>query len=124
MRFLVDLALSPKTVSFLRNLGYEAIRVSEAGLPKAKDAEVMKYAIDNNMIVVTADLDFGEILAYTEHKKHSVIILRLKNPSPEHVNSILSLILPRTEKSLKEGSIVIVEEGRIRIRELPIEKKK
>lgn len=45
---LVDLALSPKTVSFLRGLEYETIRVSEAGLSKAKDAEIIKYAIDND----------------------------------------------------------------------------
>lgn len=65
MRFLVDMALSPKTTQFLRDLGYEAIRANEAGLAGAKDAEIMEYAANNDMVVVTADLDFGAILAYT-----------------------------------------------------------
>ncbi|MGQ9597294.1 MAG: DUF5615 family PIN-like protein [Thermoproteota archaeon] len=76
------------------------------------------------MVLITADLDFGKILAYTEHKKPSVIILRLKNPAPDNVNSILSSILPRMGESLKKDSIVMVEEDKIRVRELPIEKKK
>lgn len=76
------------------------------------------------MVLITADFDFDKILAYAEHKKPSVIILRLKNPAPDNVNSISSSILPRMEESLKKDSIVMVEEDKIRVRELPIEKKR
>ena len=120
MRFLVDMALSPKTAVFLRNLGYEAVRANEVGLARAKDAEILEYASENDMVVITADLDFGEILAYTKRNKPSVIVFRLRDPSPAHVNSLLSSILPHVEESLRRGSIVIVEDKRVRIRELPI----
>jgi len=121
MRFLVDMALSPKTVQFLRELGHEAVRANEVGLARAKDIEIMEYAVSNGMAVITADLDFGEILAYTKRNRPSVIIFRLRDPSPDHVNSLLSSILLHIEEPLKKGSIVIVEDDRVRIRELPID---
>lgn len=51
MKFLVDMPLSPKTVDFLKNMGYEAIRVSEPGMAKSKDREIFNYAVKNEMIV-------------------------------------------------------------------------
>ena len=79
MKFLVDMPLSPKTVDFLRKLGHEAIRVNEVGMAASKDSEIMGYAAKHDMVVITADLDFGEMLAFTKHNKPSVIIFRLKD---------------------------------------------
>jgi predicted nuclease of predicted toxin-antitoxin system len=118
---LLSTALSPKTVQFLRERGHIAIRANEIGLADARDADLIKYAADNDMIVITADLDFGGILAYTKRKKPSVIIFRLRDPSPDHVNFLLSLVLPQVEECLSEGSIVIVEDDKVRVRGLPIE---
>ncbi len=76
MKFLVDMPLSPKTVIFLKSMGYEAIRVSELGMAKSKDRDIFDYAEKNNMVILSADLDFGTILAFTHSSKPSVIIFR------------------------------------------------
>jgi len=120
MKFLVDMALSPKTVNFLRNLKYEAIRVNELGMSKSKDREILEYAAKNEMVLMTADLDFGNILAHTKSNRPSVIIFRLKNPSSDRINSPLSSALPRIKETLEKGSIAVIEDNRIRIRELPV----
>lgn len=120
MKFLIDMALSPKTVGFLNSIGHEAVRVDSVGMARAKDSEIIEYAIKHNMILITSDLGVGQILVFTMSERPSVIILRLKNPSPDHVNSVLSSALLQVEDALKKGSIVIVEDKRIRIRELPI----
>lgn len=52
MKFLVDMPLSLKTVRFLKNLGYEAIRVSELGMSKSKDKDIFDYA---GVIVIIED---------------------------------------------------------------------
>jgi len=90
MKFLLDMPLSPKTTIFLRDLGYEAIQVNELGMAKSKDKEIFDYASERDMVILSADLDFGNILAYTQSDKPSVVIFRLNDPSPEHVNSLLS----------------------------------
>lgn len=122
MKFLVDMPLSPKTVNFLKNIGYEAIRVSELGMAKSKDRDIFDYAKKHDMIILSADLDFGTILAFTHSIKPSVIIFRLSNPSPEHVNSLISSNISNIETELMKGVIVIIEDAEIRIRELPIGK--
>ncbi len=120
MKFLVDMPLSPKTVQFLKNMGQEAVRVSELGMAKSKDREIFDYAEKNDMIILSADLDFGTILANTHSCKPSVIIFRLRNPSPEHVNSLLFSNLSSIEVEIIKGAIVIIEDSEIRIRKLPI----
>ena len=120
MKFLIDIGLSPKTVKFLQSSGHRAFRANELGMARSKDKEILEYAASNDMTVITADLDFGDILAHTKYKKPSVIIFRLKNPSPECINSLLFSALPSIKNLLEKGSIVIIEDYRIRVRELPI----
>jgi len=120
MKFLIDIGLSPKTVSFLQNIGYGATRINELGMARAKDKEILEYAAENDMVVITADLDFGDILAHLKYKKPSVIIFRLVNPSPEYINSKLLSSLPSINHLLEKGAIVIIEDYRVRVRELPI----
>lgn len=124
MKFLVDMSISPKTVEFLKKRGYEAVRASDLDMAKSKDEEILGYAIEKDMILITADLDFGNILAYTKSKKPSTIIFRLKNPSPAFVNQILLSTLPKIMEPLKKGVIVVVEDRRIRMRELPLIRRK
>ncbi len=121
MRFLLDMPLSPKTEEFLKNIGYDALRVDKIGMEKATDKEIFEYAIENDRVIITADLDFGQILSYFKTSKPSVIIFRLKYPSVEKINKLLSSVLPKIEKEIERGSIIIIEDKRIRIKNLPIE---
>ena len=120
MKFLVDMGLSPTIVGFLENLGHDAVRVNQLGMATASDEEIIAYATGHDSVVLTVDLDFGDILSHTELRKPSVIIFRLKEPSTEKVQAILESSYPQIEVHLKSGSIVVIDEYKIRIRELPI----
>jgi len=121
MKFLVDMALSPKTVVFLNNNGYNAIRVNEAFEGRGiDDKRIFKYAKDDVYCLITADLDFGEILAFTKSKKPSTIILRLEDPRIPNVNRILLESLPKITQAIEKGSIIVLHDDKIRIRELPL----
>lgn len=121
MKFLLDMPISPKTEEFLKKLGYDAIRVDRINMQKATDEEIFQYAIKEKRTIITADLDFGQLLYYFKSTKPSVIIFRLSYPSVEKMNQLLSSILPKIKEEIEKGSIIIVEEGRIRIKNLPIE---
>ncbi|MEW6040845.1 MAG: DUF5615 family PIN-like protein [Elusimicrobiota bacterium] len=121
MKFLVNLCLSPKTLITLHSLGYEAVRVNQLNMSKSTDAEIFEYAAKNQMVVLTADLDFSQVLAYTKYDKPSVVIFRLETPSFERVNNFLTKIIPEFSKELEKGSIIIIEEGKVRVRNLPID---
>ncbi|MBI4690108.1 MAG: DUF5615 family PIN-like protein [Nitrospirae bacterium] len=46
MKFLADMPISPKTVSYLKSLGHDIYRISDKGLPKAKDHEIVMIEDD------------------------------------------------------------------------------
>ena len=70
-------------------------------------------------IVVTADLDFGAILARAGNATASVIVFRLANLQADRVCALLTKVLAQAANELKRGAVVLVEESRFRIRHLP-----
>ena len=82
MRFLSDMGISPKTVTFLQNFGYDAIHLHEMGLDKLPDSDILEKSVNEGSILLTHDLDFGELLSRSGAKMPSVIIFRLRNMSP------------------------------------------
>ena len=69
MKLLLDMNLSPRWVTLLREAGWDCLHWSGVGKRDALDAEIMAYAATNDMVVVTHDLDFGAILAVTHREK-------------------------------------------------------
>jgi predicted nuclease of predicted toxin-antitoxin system len=76
MKILVDMNLSPGWVNFLVEAGFDAVHWSQVGSSNAPDSELMQWAAERNCIVLTADLDFGAILAATQLTRPSVIQVR------------------------------------------------
>lgn len=121
MRFLADMGISPITVQFLVSLGYDAIRLSEQGLHRMTDPDILEKARDEGRILLTHDLDFGDILAASGDQSPSVIIFRLRSMRPDSVNMYLTRVIYEFGDSLDDGAIISVTEGRIRCRQLPIQ---
>ena len=120
VKFLADMGISPKSVDFLKQQGHNAIHLHREGLNTLKDPQIFRKAIEEGRILLTHDLDFGDILSASGSHLPSVVIFRLQNMKPENVNLFLLRIITDHSAELEKGSIVIVTEGRIRIRRLPI----
>ena len=120
MRFLADAGISPRTVEFLKQLGHEAIHVRTLGLQRAADSELVARARADLSVILTFDLDFGEVLALGVLDKPSVIIFRLADERPDSVNQRLSIVLAERVKALESGALILVEDARYRVRKLPI----
>jgi predicted nuclease of predicted toxin-antitoxin system len=73
MKLLVDMNLSPRWVGALTGAGIEAVHWSTVGTTNAPDAQIMAYALANDFVVLTHDLDFSAILAATQGGKPSVV---------------------------------------------------
>ena len=120
MKFLADMGISPKTVALLRALGHDATHLQEQGLERLPDPAILVKALAEDRILLTHDLGFGELVAASGGYLPSVIIFRLRNMHPNHVNHYLSQILARYQVELEEGAVISVTEGQIRLRPLPI----
>jgi predicted nuclease of predicted toxin-antitoxin system len=120
MKFVADMGISPRSAAFLRSLGHDAIHLHEVGLDRLSDASILSKALDEGRVVLTHDLDFGDLMAASEARLPSVIIFRLRNMSADRVNRYLEIILANYQDRLVAGVVMSVTEREIRIRSLPI----
>ena len=120
MRFLADMGISPTTVAFLEDLGHDAVHLREQRLERLPDPEILKKARDEDRILLTHDLDFGELVAASGEQLPSVIVFRLRNMQPSQVNHYVQRVVTEYRDPLEDGAIVSVAEGQVRSRALPI----
>jgi predicted nuclease of predicted toxin-antitoxin system len=118
MRLLLDMNMSPKVAERLRTEGHDAVHLRELGLGRSPDRDVFAHATTDRRIVVTFDLDFGEIVGLGAGT--GVILLRLRSVRTAHVQQRVSVALTLAAEALHAGAVVLVEDARIRVRTWPI----
>jgi len=121
MKFLIDNALSPALAALLQQAGHDAIHVRSIGLQHADDDPIFDLAAVERRILVSADADFGTLLAIRSSRQPSVIQFRGEGSrKPDALARTLLANLPQLVDALENGSIVTFEPARVRVRLLPI----
>jgi predicted nuclease of predicted toxin-antitoxin system len=117
-RFLLDANISPETRTYLAvTFGFDVIDLlteQQAFLP---DEEVVALAKRAQRVLITHDLDFGELYHLKERGDFGVIILRLADQTVESVNRVLGQFFsdPATAEIPLTTSLVVIEEHRVRV---------
>ncbi len=120
MRFLLDQNQSPLLAELLTEASHTAEHVRDLGLSEASDAVVLERARLLGAVLVSADTDFGELLAFTNAAGPSVLLLRRQQG--RRVREVAALILanlPVFVADLESGAVVVLDEDRVRVRSLP-----
>lgn len=121
MKLLVDENLSARVASTLRDAGHDAVHVTAVGLANTDDDVILRSAADTGRIIVTADADFGALLALRRDRRPSVLMLRSWDRlDPDQQAELILATLARVGNDLDDGAVASVTPERIRLRTLPI----
>lgn len=120
MLLLLDQGLPRSAAGLLRQAGIDAIHVGEIGMAAAKDSDILEHARQEGRAVVTLDADFHALLALSSAVAPSVIRIRIEGLKAVECASLIQTIISQCLSDLEQGSVVTVQDQRIRIRRLPI----
>jgi predicted nuclease of predicted toxin-antitoxin system len=108
----------------LESAGHHWRHVADLNLHHADDREIVAIAETSHEVIITHDLDFGYLLAISGDVRPSVVIFRQHNLHPQELYHSLITTAESWGPAVEEGAIVIVEDGALRIRPLPISRQR
>jgi predicted nuclease of predicted toxin-antitoxin system len=121
VRLLIDANLSPKVAARLRAAGHDAVHVADIGMLAAPDQAILAHAASSGLVIISADTDFGELLAVTGATRPSVVLLRSADHlTPDQQATLLVANLTPIAAELDSGAAVSIARGRLRVRPLPV----
>lgn len=114
MKFLFDVCASSRALrTLLTDLGHDVLSALE-GDPRASDEALLALAIQEERVLVTEDKDFGE-LVFVRRLPHPCII-RFTDMRVEEKGAAMRELLERHADAMREGALIVVTRGRVRIR--------
>jgi predicted nuclease of predicted toxin-antitoxin system len=117
LKLLTDENVSPRVVSFLRENGFDVLDVKESALNGTSDRTLLALAFKEQRFAVTHDADFGTLAINNEQPCYGVLYLRLMKQNAFNVIEVLKTFIAMNPELLS-GSLVVINESRIRVRVL------
>ena len=114
MLLLVDESAGKRLAALLVSAGHDVVFVGDV-MPSASDEDVLAKAESEKRILISDDKDFGELVVRQRKPATGVILLRTLSTSPESRLYAVTKILNDMDA---KGKLIIVKEGRIRVRKL------
>ena len=116
IHLLTDECVSRVTVEFLKSLGIHVVTAAEFGLIGCANGEVLHRAIQNNMLFLTEDKDFCNILNFPPSQSHGTIVLKATPINRPQVNIVLKNLLFEIPREAFEKTLFIVDAAKYRTR--------
>ena len=120
MRFLLDMGISQSVALWLKSQGHDAVHLNDQDLYKLADKSILEKAFDEKRIILTTDMDFGQLLALNKSQQAPLIQFRTSVFTPVKIREKLELLFEQFADQLESDFIITIEDNRIRFRKLPI----
>ena len=121
MKLLVDQDLPHRLAALLTQVGHDAVHVRGLELATAPDHVILDKAVDDDRAIVSADTDFGALLAARRATRPSVLLVReIVELRPTELARRIDAQHHSLEPYLHTGAIVAFTPEGVRVRSLPL----
>lgn len=120
-QFLIDASMPRPTAALVARYGHIAVDVRDIGMGSAPDSQIAAHAQTNQLILISKDQDFGNVLDYPPDQYSGIAVV----DPPVHGSR--SVVLSLVEELLRQNDVVValpgrlavIQAGRIRLRPSP-----
>ncbi len=123
MKVLLDMPVSSGLLDVLQQHGHAGVHAHAIGQDCATDQDLMAIARREGRIIITADLDFAQLLASSSAAGPGLILFRGGNFSEAEMRRLLERVLQTVPPETLERSVCVVDKKRIRVTPLPLKGK-
>jgi predicted nuclease of predicted toxin-antitoxin system len=116
LKLKIDENLPSECAVLLRTAGFEADTVVDERLAGSDDTAITNRFQAEGRVLVTLDLDFGNIHAYPPSRHAGIVVLRPKRQDKRTVLTLMQRVLLALTNRAPAGELWIVELDRIRFR--------
>jgi predicted nuclease of predicted toxin-antitoxin system len=120
MKLLIDECVLGKTAKLLKESGFSIITLQELGKTSATNGTIITIARKEKAVIITNDLDFGNLLLYPLGETHpGIIVLRPRLDTPEAINDVhkvLMQLLKETKSAEIRKALVVIDRNKFRMR--------
>lgn len=106
MRFLVDNQLPVALARSLGSLGVSCEHVLDVGLAEASDAEIWRYAVERQVVLISKDEDFFH-LSGQQNAAVQFVWVRLGNCRKQEILAAIERVWPQVHACLEAGDRVV-----------------
>jgi predicted nuclease of predicted toxin-antitoxin system len=114
-RILIDQNMPKRVMDWLKQKDFEIVTLADANLRGAADKKIAAFAIQNNMAVLTQDVDFAKMYHTLYRRKLAVILVNTKEGTTQSIIQALDKAQLRLNLKNVQNQLVIITERRIRI---------
>ncbi len=120
MRFPLNMNLPRELGRRLAGAGHQCRHAGDVGLSRAGDREIVEVAREAGEAILTHDLDYGNLLAFSGAPGPSVVTFRLRKARAAALAAALIAAWEQVGEPIEGGAIVVIGDATVRVRRLPM----
>jgi predicted nuclease of predicted toxin-antitoxin system len=116
MKFLLDANIPYSAIEIFPSR-FKVLHVRDIGLAAASDREIASWSKKNNAVIITRDLDFANKIIFPPGKHCGIVVIRVPYfYTAKDIKRVLQAFMLAVDEKEISKSLIIVQEGRHRIR--------
>ncbi|HME52416.1 MAG TPA: DUF5615 family PIN-like protein [Candidatus Lokiarchaeia archaeon] len=118
MDVIVDECLAESTITTLESLNFHALRVEDVLFYGVEDEDIIKYASEKHIPIITHDKRFGYIYLFSDIEPWTIVIFQVQSPHPRATNELLKNSFTKIdlEDETYQGRLINISSKNIRLR--------